>query len=303
MKQLLICGDKAYATSTAKYNDLTTVPEGTLAFFSLVDGTLLTKTPKSNFAIVLGRGTDKMPIVIPEVDVKTLQVHTSSYKAASKFAATITVPTTEVGRDYTVVVVKQGTVFNERSNWTFTERATSTTAADVAKKIVAQINANKYNLGCTATNTGGAITIKAVEAGKGYVVLGADGLHGVVPTSVTEGIAGFGDKKYMQDLASKCAAGKGFNDTYADGESIYPGYPEEIAHDKYAICTLRFAVPRVSAKQRDEVVYQVVHIAIPPEGANSESLATAIEDVLSAFIPEAQETTTSGGGSGSDTPT
>lgn len=297
MKQLLICGDKAYATATAKYNDLTTVPEGTLAFFSLVDGTLLTKTPKSNFAIVLGRGTDKMPIVIPEVDVKTLQVYSSSYTVATKFAATITVPTTEVGRDYTVVVVKQGTVFNERSNWTFTERATSTTAADVAKKIVAQINANKYNLGCTATNSGGAITITAVEAGKGYVVLGADGLHGIEPTSVTKGVAAFGDKKYIQDLASKCAAGKGFNDTYADGESIYPGYPEEIPYDAYSICTLRFAVPRVSAKQRDEVVYQVVHIAIPQDGDNSESLGTSIVAVLGAFIPTAQETTTSGGGS------
>ena len=263
MKQLFICQKKAYATSAAKATDLTTVPEGTIALFSLEDGSLLSAKPTSNFSIVVGRKSGKMPLMFPEVDVKTLQVTKASYEAGTTFKAKITVPTPEKGTHYTVVIVKKGTVFNERSNWTFTTMATTTTAADVAKQITAQINGNKYQLGVKAEYTGGAITITALEAGKDYEVLGADGLLGVAPTDVTHGKKAELDKADVQDLASRCAAGKGFNDTYRDGDSIYPGYPEVVDEDQYTLYTLRFAVPRVASKQRDEVVYQLVHIAVP----------------------------------------
>lgn len=263
MKQLFICQKKAYATSTAKATDLTTVPEGTIALFSLADGSLLSAKPTSNFSIVVGRKSGKMPLMFPEVDVKTLQVTKASYEAGTTFTAKITVPTPEKGTHYTVVIVKKGTVFNERSNWTFTTMATTTTASDVAKQITAQINGNKYQLGVKAEYTGGAITITALEAGKDYEVLGADGLLGVAPTDVTHGKKAELDKADVQDLASRCAAGKGFNDTYRDGDSIYPGYPEVVDEEQYTLYTLRFAVPRVASKQRDEVVYQLMHIAVP----------------------------------------
>lgn len=263
MKQLFICKKNAYATAIAKSTDLTTVPEGTIALFSLSDGALLTAAPTSNFSIVVGRATGKMPLMFPEVDVKSLQVTKASYEAGKKFTAKITVPTPEKGSHYTVVVVKKGTVFNERSNWTFTSMATSTTAADVAKQIVSQINGNKYNLGVEASNTGGAITITALEDGKDFEVLGADSLSGVTPTEVTHGKKAELDKADIKDLASRCAAGKGFTYTGEDGKEIYPGYPEVVSEDQYTLYTLRFAVPRASAKQRDEVVYQTVHIAVP----------------------------------------
>ena len=263
MKQLFICQKKAYATSTAKSTDLTTVPEGTIALFSLKDGSLLSAAPTSNFSIAVGRASGKMPLFFPEVDVKTLQVTKASYAAGATFTAKITVPTPVKGTHYTVAIVKKGTVFNERSNWTFTTIATTTTAADVAKQITTQINGNKYQLGVKAEYTGGAITITALEAGKNYEVLGADGLLGVAPTDVTNGKKAELDKADIQDLASRCAAGKGFNDTYSDGDSIYPGYPEVVDEEQYVLYTLRFAVPRVAAKQRDEVVYQIVHIAVP----------------------------------------
>ena len=273
MKQLLISQKKAYATSTAKSTDLTTVPEGTIAIFDLKTGALLTSVAKAtgDFSIVVGRGTDKMPLMFPEVNLKTLEVTKATYQAGATFTAKITVPTPEKGTHYTVVVTKKGTVFNERNNWTFTTVATTTTAADVAKQITAQINGNKYQLGVSASYSGGAITITALEEGKDYEVLGADGLMGVAPTDVTHGKKAELDKADIQDLASRCAAGKGFNDTYADGDSIYPGYPEVVDEDQYVLYTLRFAVPRVAAKQRDEVVYQIVHLAVP---VGSASIAT-----------------------------
>lgn len=265
MKQLLISQKKAYATSTAKSTDLTTVPEGTVAMFDLKTGNLLTKAAKAtgDFSIVVGRAAGKMPLMFPEVNLKTLEVTKATYAAATTFTAKITVPTPTVGEHYTVIVTKKGTVFNERSNWSFTAMAKDTTAANVAKQLTDQINANKYQLGVKATYTGGAITITAVEAGKDYEVIGADGLMGVALTDVTHGKKAVCDKAYIQDLASRCAAGKGFNYTADDGKDIYPGYPEVVDESQYVLYTLRFAVPRVAAKQRDEVVYQIVHLAVP----------------------------------------
>lgn len=273
MKQLLISQKKAYATSTAKSTDLTTVPEGTVAMFDLATGALLTNAAKAtgNFSIVVGRAAGKMPLMFPEVNLKTLEVTKATYTAATTFTAKITVPTPTVGEHYTVIVTKKGTVFNERSNWSFTAMAKDTTAANVAKQIATQINANKYQLGVKAEYTGGAITITAVEAGKDYEVLGADALLGVAPTEVTNGKKAICDKAYIQDLASRCAAGKGFNYAADDGKDIYPGYPEVVDEDQYVLYTLRFAVPRVAAKQRDEVVYQLVHLAVP---VGSASIAT-----------------------------
>ena len=274
MKQLFISQKKAYATSAAKSTDLTTVPEGTVAMFDLATGALLTNAAKatSDFSIVVGRATGKMPLMFPEVNLKTLEVTKATYTAAATFTAKITVPTPTVGEHYTVIVTKKGTVFNERSNWSFTAMAKDTTAANVAKQLTAQINANKYQLGVKAEYTGGAITITAVEAGKDYEVLGADALLGVAPTEVTNGKKAVCDKAYIQDLASRCAAGKGFNYVADDGKDIYPGYPEVVDEDQYVLYTLRFAVPRVAAKQRDEVVYQLVHLAVPVESASIATL-------------------------------
>ena len=273
MKQLLISQKKAYATSTAKSTDLTTVPEGTVAMFDLKTGNLLTNAAKAtgDFSIVVGRAAGKMPLMFPEVNFKTLQVTKATYQAGATFTAKITVPTPEKGTEYTVVITKKGTVFNERNNWTFTAVATTTIAADVAKQITAQINGNKYQLGVSASYSGGAITITALEAGKDYEVLGADGLMGVAPTDVTHGKKAVCDKAYIQDLASRCAAGKGFNYAADDGKELYPGYPEVVDEDQYVLYTLRFAVPRVASKQRDEVVYQIVHLAVP---VGSDSITT-----------------------------
>lgn len=283
MKQLLISQKKAYATSTAKSTDFTTVPEGTVAMFDLKTGNLLTKAAKAtgDFSIVVGRAAGKMPLMFPEVNLKTLEVTKATYAAAATFTAKITVPTPTVGEHYTVIVTKKGTVFNERSNWSFTAMAKDTTAANVAKQIAAQINANKYQLGVKAEYTGGAITITAVEAGKDYEVLGADALLGVAPTEVTNGKKAVYDKAYIQDLASRCAAGKGFNYAADDGKDIYPGYPEVVDESQYVLYTLRFAVPRVAAKQRDEVVYQIVHLAVPVGSAS----ITDIDVILGISAP------------------
>jgi hypothetical protein len=94
--------------------------------------------------------------------------------------------------------------------------------------------------------------------------------------SVTYGRKAIGDKADIQDLASRCAAGKGFTDTYRDGDTIYPNYPETVEDTTYNVYTLRFRVGRDSAKTRDERVWQIVHIAVPDEA----TAGKAIEDML-----------------------
>lgn len=289
MKQLIICKNKDYA-SNAQHDNLLEMEEGSLALFSLSDFRVIhaaNELIKGNFAVVLGRGNNKMPIYFPEVDVRTLKVAKGEWEDGKKFTATITIPTTEKGKEYTVVITKTGTVFNERANWTFTSIAKDTLASKVAEDIVKQINANTNNLGVTATNTGGAITIEAVKLGDNFNVLGADELM-MTTVDITEGKKAVLDKAYIQDLASRCAAGKGFNYLAEGGKEIYPGYPEVVEDDKYVLYSLRFAVPRVSAKQRDEVVYQTLHIAVPMTNITTTTesgLISMLDSIFGPFMP------------------
>lgn len=276
MKQLIIGKDKAYATGVT-FDNITTIEEGQIGIFDLATNQLVSSAIKdtvTSAAIVLGKGENKLPFLFPEVDVRTLTVQRGEYKEGSKFEATITVPTTERGWHYTVIVAKHGVVFNERNKWSFTSMAKDELASTVAEDIYNQINANKHTSGVEAELSGGTITIKALEEGTNYTVVGADELMGVPVEVSSEGKKAMLDKAYVQDLASRCAAGKGFRDTYQDGDSIYPGYPEVVDADKYVLYSLRFAVPRVASKQRDEVVYQIVHIAVPQGSACVATLDT-----------------------------
>jgi len=262
MKQLILGKNKAYA-SAAKSTDLTSVAEGTIAMFKLSDGSLITGKVDSDFSIVLGRKTNVTPFVIPEVNFKTLTVEKATNQPAKTFTAKMTIANAVAGKNYTIIVVKKGVVRHERNTWTATCMANSTTVTDVAADLVKQFNASSETSGMTASNTGGAITFTASVAGVDFDIVGADELTGVKPTAVTNGIPGILDKAYVVDLASRCAAGKGFNYTAQDASEIYPGYPEAVEDTTYTMYTLRFAVPRVAAKQRDEQVYQIVHIVVP----------------------------------------
>lgn len=281
MKQIIITDKTSYSSSNTEIP-----PKGALTFRSLKDYTTVTSKPTDNFCIILGRGDGKMPINFPEVDVKSLRVSRASYQEGTTCEFKFTIPTPEKGKHYTFLVSKKGVVFNERNNWTFTVPAKDESSATVAADIVKAVNANSLNLGMTASNTGGVITFTATKVGADYNVQGADELMGLEYDSYTAGKKAVLDKAYVQDLASRCAAGKGFD--YTDNPEIYPGYPEVVSEDKYVLYTLRFAVSRVYGKQLDEVVSQLVHICVP-EG--SDSIAT-----LDSIFDVSETSTTSAGG-------
>ena len=286
MKQLILGKNKAYA-SAAKSNDLTSVAEGTIAMFKLSDGSLITGKVDSDFSIVLGRKTNVTPFVIPEVNFKTLTVEKATNQPAKTFTAKMTIANAVAGKNYTIIVVKKGVVRHERNTWTATCMANSTTVTDVAADLVKQFNASSETSGITASNSGGVITFTASVAGIDFDIVGADELTGVKPTAVTNGIPGILDKAYVVDLASCCAAGKGFNYTAQDASEIYPGYPEAVEDTTYTMYTLRFAVPRVAAKQRDEVVYQIVHIVVP----SAATVVTTLDTIFGLSSPSSSSLT------------
>lgn len=286
MKQLILSKNKAYA-SAAKSTDLTSVAEGTIAMFKLSDGSLITGKVDSDFSLVLGRKTNVTPIVIPEVNFKTLTVEKATNQPAKTFTAKMTIASAVAGKNYTIIVVKKGVVRHERNTWTATCMANSTAVTDVAADLVKQFNASSETSGITASNSGGVITFTASVAGIDFDIVGADELTGVKPTAVTNGIPGILDKAYVVDLASRCAAGKGFNYTAQDASEIYPGYPETVEDTTYTMYTLRFAVPRVAAKQRDEVVYQIVHIVVP----SAATVVTTLDTIFGLSSPSSSSLT------------
>ena len=266
MKQLIIGQSKAYS-SVASAKDLTAVPVGVIGFYKLSDNSLITAKATEDFMVVLGRGADHAPLVFPEVSVDTLEVTKATDKSGVAFTATIAVPATVVKDEvYSIRINKTDVVFNERNSWSFDAKAKSTTGSAVAADLRKAINAVADNLGLTVSGSGVNVIVTAKEVGKGYTMSGMDGLMGVSVTS-TPAEPAILDTAYVKDLASRCAAGKGFVYTSQEGRDIYPGYPEEVPDGTYVEYTLRFAVGRKSAKTRDEVVSQLLHIVVPKGSA------------------------------------
>lgn len=268
MKQLYIFSVVSGIIET-DLSGLTAADAGKIGFYELdapetpiASNVALTK----DFGFLVARGANKMPLRFPEVNFKSLQVTKSNYTPGVKFSVTLTVPTPVVGTEYHVTFSKKGVVFNERNNWRFDHIATTNdTALTIATALAKAINVSTEASGLEVSTmpTTADITISATSIGPDYAVKICN-IPLKTGTTVTAGKPAMLDSVYMRDLASKCAAGKGFEYLAEDGKEIYPGYPEAIADDKgFTMWTLRFAVPRMSARQRDEVVWQTVHIACP----------------------------------------
>lgn len=284
MKQLLIVAKNKALNYNITSNDasLAELDNGAITFFDLKENgngshNLLSAAPTNNFGIALGRNNSKA-FVIPEVDVNTLTISKALPKLGTSFKRKFTFPTPVVGEEYTLLFIKKGTVPHERNTWHCGIVAGSTTAATEAGKLKTMIE-SKLGDKFTVTLSTADITITGKTIGDAWELKLIDKLSGVSfagGSDFVDAIPTIGDKKFIEELASKCAAGKGFNHTFGEGKDFIPGYPENVedlivnnsgssgaSTEGYALYTLRFAVGRNSAKTRDEVVYQVVHIAVP----------------------------------------
>lgn len=265
MKQLLIV--KSGTTINTSYNGASALAEGVLGC------RVVTEAGKKCLELYIGRA-DNVPFMVP-VYAPFTEVKAAN-SVGSAFEAQITVPEVVEGSTYTLVLVKLGTKFNERSNYTATidvPIGSTKTAAQVAVRLGDQL-ADKLrvaglNVGVNVTDA--TIEITGKNLGEAFVLKGADELTGLEQNTPATPVVG--DKAYIENLASECAAGKGFTETDDD---ILPGYPETVEAVQYNVTTLRFATPRRSAKTRDEVVNQLVHIAIPASITTAAGYFTAL---------------------------
>lgn len=300
MKQLLIVNsEKALnaGTSVTAY-DFSGLDAGAISFFECGGdqsaSTLISSKPTKNFGIALGRGANLPAFIIPEVDISTLEITQTLPYAGATFAATFTMPTTIVGKEYTVILVKKGTVAHERNIFTTSIVAKTTTAATEATAFRKAINDKTSEMfPFVASGSGASVVITCQVPGEDWEIKFADALSGTSTSALTHGKKAIGDKAFILDLAQRCAADKGFN--YLDGESrdIYPGYPEAVEGDwtmnttgsdgssttGYKIYNLHFATGRVAGKQVDERVWQYVHIAVPLTKTNGSTAAAALSSL------------------------
>ena len=291
MRQFILGAKVAYATGT----DLSKVPDGAVGFFYNKDGVpTVTATGKeitSEAMIVLGRSAEKGgPVVLPFFKNNFSYVK-GDYTAATKFSATFTINAPKKAGDYSIIIVRKGTKFNERNKWTVTVRLNSfddsgmNDESKLATDFATQINNIAIASGITAAQSSRAdVTVTAEEAGVDYEIIAADELSFTI-SEKTKGIPAYGDAKYVQDLAEKAAADAGFEYTYSeDCHYLYPNYPlnplkqSNAADTGFTIFTLRFAEPR-DVKTRDEVVNQIIQVAFPtatPAIATFETVCKAL---------------------------
>lgn len=276
MRNFLLAGNVA---AIAANTTIDKAPVGALGFYYMREGVpavdVTGKLITGYGQIVMGRASkDGGPIIIPFYN-KDFSYNKSIYSHAETFAAEFIVPEPVIMCDHTVIFTKKGIQFNERSNWTASIHVfkDTETAGQVATKIANYINNNTVTLGLTATVSATKVEVTATEPAVDYEITMADALSGTTVKYKTHGKIGIADAEAIKKMANMAAADAGFEYTYMDDvHYLYPNYPlnpntgTNTTDAGYTVYTLRFAVPR-DVKTRDELVHQIVQIAIPT-GAN-----------------------------------
>lgn len=290
MRNFLLAGNvAAIAASTA----IDKAPAGALGFYYMNNGVPTVdatgKLITGYGQIVMGRASkDGGPIIIPFYN-KDFSYSKSTYSAAKTFTAKFTVPEPVIMCDHTVIFTKKGIQFNERSNWPASIHVfkDTETAEQVAAKIANYVNNNTATLGLTATVSTATVIVTATEPAVDYEITMADALSGTTVTYTTRGEIGIADAEAIKKMANMAAADAGFEYTYMDDvHYLYPNYPlnpntgTNTTDAGYTVYTLRFAVPR-DVKTRDELVHQIVQIAIPTGAAQIATMDTILAGIKS----------------------
>lgn len=270
MKQLFIVpSGVTYPANESTIDKLTSGQLGIYETSGGVPKATIAKIKTSEFILAYGRENSQAITMVINSDADITKVTATE---GVHYSADITIPAPEKGLNYTVELIRKGVGFHERNLYTATDkvRVGVDTAEKLAKSLADQLNAKvnngELNLKVTATDAKISITSKDWQdwelsaADDLYSILGSDKdsdqinqTHAVTPTC---------DANYVKNLASVCAQNRGFNNTYADGASIYPGYPEVVAGSKYTIYNIHFQYGRKASRTRDEAVWQDAIIAV-----------------------------------------
>ena len=258
MNQLILDLKEYYSSGTINEFISTPTP-GKFAFIKGHD-IINPSVTKSNFGIIYIDKNGK-PQIFPEIDWNSLTVTKADYKAKvdGVYTCAWTTAINEVD-EITVTITKKGKGFNEKATWNFIIK--NNKVDNLLVETIKQINNSNINIEANDQDNSLYLTSKDCAL-RATITYGTTIKEFTEATAYSPEVLGKAD---IKALAAKCAAGKGFNYLAEDGKELYSGYNIEPEFDRYHLYTLRFAVPRVSGKTRDEVVYQNLYIAIQHTG-------------------------------------
>lgn len=289
MERLLFAKNVALATTPASINKIGEdgIAEGAIALYDDT-GAVITDAPARRiprFSIFIGGGafanaSDYYNSVL-DIDTYRFEYAKTEYAAGTNLSVDITVPTPVKDKDYTITMVKPGTVLNERYKWSSSTRATERdTATTVAKRLADELKALGKNEGFTATASAAKITITAKDYQNWNVVVG-DKLFGATVTVNTKGVAPVNDDAFLKELQLRCIGAEGINATERDAIQLYK-LPVRSSATGWTTYALTFYNSRNLRSGNTENVKSIVYLAVPTDStsiATLDKIFTALSSV------------------------
>lgn len=279
MERLLFAKNVALATTPASINKIgeAGIAEGAIVLYDDT-GAVITDTPARRiprFSIFIGGGafanaSDYYNSVL-DIDTYRFEYVKTEYAAGTNLSVDITVPTPVKDKDYTITMVKPGTVLNERYKWSSSTRATEgDTATTVAKRLADELKALGKNEGFTATAAAATITITAKDYQNWNVVAG-DKLFGATVKVNTKGVAPVNDDAFLKELQLRCIGAEGINATERDAIQLYK-LPVRSSATGWTTYALTFYNSRNLRSGNTENVKSIVYLAVPTDSASITTL-------------------------------
>lgn len=298
MERLLFAKNVALATTPASINEIgeAGIVEGAIALYDDT-GAVITDAPARRiprFSMFIGGGafanaSDYYNSVL-DIDTYRFEYAKTEYAAGTNLSVDITVPTPVKDKDYTITMVKPGTVLNERYKWSSSTRATEgDTATTVAKRLADELKALGKNEGFTATASAAKITITAKDYQNWNVVVG-DKLFGATVTVNTKGVAPVNDDAFLKELQLRCIGAEGINATERDAIQLYK-LPVRSSATGWTTYALTFYNSRNLRSGNTENVKSIVYLAVP---TGSTSIAT-LDKIFTALSSVDSQSVTSEG--------
>lgn len=286
MERLLFAKNVALATTPDSINKIgeSGIAEGAIALYDDT-GVVITGAPARRiprFSIFIGGGvfanaSDYYNSVL-DIDTYRFEYAKTEYAKGTNLSVEITVPTPVKDKDYTITMVKPGTVLNERYKWSSSTRATEgDTATTVAKRLADELKALGKNEGFTATAAADKITITAKDYQNWNVVAG-DKLFGATVKVNTKCVAPVNDDAFLKELQLRCIGAEGINATERDAIQLYK-LPVRSSATGWTTYALTFYNSRNLRSGNTENVKSIVYLAVPTGSAS----ITALDEIFTAL--------------------
>jgi hypothetical protein len=285
MERLLFAGNVVLATApvTLAAVDAAGIIEGAVALYDH-EGKIISKAITKRipmFTLFVGGGAfannSKYSNIVSDIDTRRFSYVKSVYAAGTKFRAEVTVPTPVVGKDYTLTMAKAHTVLNERYKWSASERAREgDTAAIIAKKLCDQLKSLGKNEGFTATVAAAKITVTGIDY-EAWKLITGDSMFGATITTI-KAMKPINDDAALKELQIRCIGAEGINSTSNDARKLYT-LPEFSNAGGWTVYTLTFYPHRDLRSGSTENVKTIIHLAIPTEAAQIDTLDTILASI------------------------